>query len=445
MAKLKQLIDPYDNVDPLPTFGLYADVLTMGTVYNSDLQTIGYFRGNPSAQEMFALSSSSATTNGLLGTSNTNHIQSSVMNQAEGNLIFDIGPRQAGGIARNIASTPTQIGNIWHKFGVVIGEPGVRQKFSLWQSDDTLAIHMRGTNVIESVPLAALRTTTSEPGTLGFGQCCYNDRTNTLIAILGATSGSARAHVWVNPRRSLNTALISSGSLRTFITEAFNGTNGASYFYNDFTWNTSGVGNTSESNRHTRVILGDNGKVGLFRHTPSTQAIWANFTLNPSGTTTTVTAMGNNATTTTFGMDTGTYLGSKTNITWDNQWVAAYCQYAHYGAGIILVMFYTKDPSIAYWYVNTANGAGATGLIIVPISSGKFLLQDIQNSDGTLITLSYLDPDGYRKNGRDQAGVAISTTGALITNLQTRNSQLDVTSNTTNYPAILAMSQWWGS
>ena len=445
MAKLKQLIDPFDQVDPYPTFGIWSDASLWGTVINSELYPIGTFRAATS-QEMWAASAGAASTSTILGTGSGSLIQSTVINQAEGNQVLDIGPRNVGGIARSIAATPLNVGNIWAKFGVVIGERGVRQKISLWHSDTDIALYMRGGTQIELVSTTGLRNATGEPGAQGFGQICYNDRTGTLMLITSAASSTNyRAHVWVNPRRSLNSALVHSGALRTFISEAFNGTNGASYYYNDFSWSTSGATARVESWRRVRVILGDNGKVGLFRHTTSTQAIWASITLNPAGTTATATAISNATITTTQDYDTAAYLGCRTNITWDNEWVAAYCQYANYGTGIVVAFFYTKDPSIVYHYTNTASGNSASGVGIVPISENRWLISEYQNSDGgALMQLRSFDPAGCRANGRNVDGTSIATTGGQITATTNINGNFDVSGTTTNYPAVVAMSHWWG-
>lgn len=327
--------------------------------------------------------------------------------------------------------------------GLSIGEYGNSPIGWLYSTGSVIEFrHRLSHGVIERVTLANTThlNTTSEPGTTQAGQIGYNDRTRTLVLIRSASlANSYRAHVWVNPNVSLATKnSLETGRLNKFITDAKSGVGGASYYYNDFTWSTAGSTSTLEASSHMRVIVGDNNLVGLFRMSPNNQAIYGYITLNSGSTSTSVTALGNQTLTTTYGIETSNSLGAKCVVSWDQNWVAAYCPYYYYFAGLALVMFYTRDPSKFYTYGSTSSSLGFS---VAPIGTSAFVMSNNDNTDGVGIRISAWDPEVTRASGRDQSGV-IMANGANITptsSVSTTNGAGDAFTSSTNYSGVVSL------
>ena len=443
MANLSKLFNPYKDVDPYPTFAIWGGSPAGNpgwSIVDSEMSHISngiVYTGT----EGWNTNSSYTGTDGLVSSNSTSYaVAYSSANQAEGNLYVDPSVNTKQGSPFRVATT--SFSGFWANFGTVIGEEGVRQKISIAQVDNEIYTHLRGGPVLETVNLNSLRNTSGEGGSLGRGQISYNDRTGTLVVLMSASSSvSYRAHVYTNTKRKLNTALISSHNLRAFIGEAYAGTNGASYYYNDFTWTTTGATGSADAWRRMRVTLGDNSILGLFRYTPNQGAYWSYVTLNPAGTTATVTDINNSAVTTTYGWASGANYGAKTNITWDNKWTFSSCQYYYYGAGMIGVWFYTPDPTKSFFYVNQSSSAG---MAMLPFQASKWVYSTQVNSNsGNLMQLSIFDPEGIRQNGLSPTGGGPIANAADITSqTQATNFNFDVPYSSTYYPCIVAMSQW---
>jgi len=442
MANLSKLFNPYKDVDPYPAFAVYGGSPTspQWSIIDSEMSNIScgqYYSGT----EGWNNNQGFVGTDGFVSSNSSSYaVAYSSANQAEGNLYVDLSVNtKYGSIFRSGSSS---LSGWWANYGTVIGEEGVRQKISISQIDNSIYTHPRGGTILEQVNLNALRNTSGEGGSLGRGQVSYNDRTGTLVVLMSADSSvNYRAHVYKNEKRKLNTALISSHNLRTFISEAYAGTNGASYYYNDFTWSTASATSYPDAWRRMRVTLGDNGILGLFRFAPNQGAYWSYVTLNPAGTTATVTDINNQSVTTTYGWNSGLNYGAKTNITWDNKWTFSSCHYYYYGAGMIGVWFYTPDPSKSFFYSNQSTSAG---MAMLPFQASKWIYSTQVNSDGgTLMQLSIFDPEGIRNNGRGPTGSGPIANGANITSeTQNQNNNFDVPYSSTYYPCIVAMSQW---
>lgn len=442
---LSKFIDP-NSIEPLPTFSTYDATSNMaGSVYDSNLSAVTNWVVNTSAE---GWSYSHAAGNGQSQPSSngstSNGAAHTPANQAEGNMHMN--PPAIGGYGAMMRHT-TNTASVWARFGTVIGFPGTRQKISLYASSNSIGVYPRGS----LVPMETLTTNTAtfrniigEPGTSCDGMISYNDRTKTIAYVTnnGSSTVNYRVHVWRHPGVNLNTMEYKVGDLYKFLTEAKSGVNGASYYYNDFTWSTTSATSYTESMYHMRIIMGDNGTLGIVRFTPSNSTHHAYAVLNPSGTAITgsVTQISTNACTTSYGIEQGSQFGMRSNITWDNQWIAAYAPYYYYGSGICMHLVYTLDPSKGYKYTITDSSAGIN---VAPIRENAFILHRSSNADsGQMFNYMLMNPGGTYVNGLNDVGTAVANGGALTTTSE--SGYLDITYTSTNYPSLIAMSSWTG-
>lgn len=438
---LSQFVDP-NGIEPMPTFAVYSSSSTPnGTIHDSNLATTAGFQLNTSTEGAAytqysgqqTISSNSYTSNWTAATPT---------NMSEGSFMLDVSA--FGGYGPQMRHAANTIGT-WQYFGNVIGWSGIRQKISFYSANNNYAIYPRGGLVamesISSTNTATFRNIIGEPGTTEYGMSSYNERTKTLVVVHGNSSAQYRAHVWRHPKISLNSYGYKVGSLYTFLTEAKAGTNGASYYYNDFTWSTSSATSYSESLYHNRIIMGDNGVLGLARFTPSNETRYASLVLNPNGTTPTgsITELTTMSNTTSYGIEQGSYYGMRTTISWDNQWIAAYAPYYYYGSGINMFFISTADPSKAYKYQSADSTYGYN---IAPLRANSFIMhRNIDANGGALFNYYLFNPSGALEFGRDAAGTVVANGGNLTAN---EGGYLDTGYTTTDYPSMLAMSSWVG-
>ncbi len=449
--RLNEVLNPWGFEDPLPTFGVLDANSNLGDpfvdIYCSDFEKIGSVRFQTGSEGMQAFGVSIRTDAQVSTNSGAGIANGTNANHSEGNIWLDIPPTPG----RAVPIPSNSKAAIQAYYGTVIERRGVRPKISLAAFDASwLYLFARGgQQILDLVFTTTWRNTTGEPaGAECYGQISYNIRTRKLLMVYGDNSNNYRAHVWTfTPSQNFNkTALGEAAAPRTGwayydLANAYNGSSGASYFYNDFTWSTTGSSSYTESRKHNKFVLGDNDIVGMFRMTPSNQAVVANLTLNPSGTTATVTALTTMTATTSYGIEQGVLFGSRTMHTWDNEWMACYSPYYYYGAGINMVIFNTKDPSKYYTYQlqDSANGVG-----LAPIGESKFIIRAQQNSDGgNGVTFGIIDPAGPFYYGRGPAGEAIAN-GAALPVTYGGIGMIDSYYTSTNYPQIIPMQNWVG-
>jgi len=122
-------------------------------------------------------------------------------------------------------------------------------------------------------------------------------------------------------------------------------------------------------------------------------------------------------------------------ITWDNQWVAAFAPYYYYGCGMVGHVVNTSDPNRQFRiaYTGTACGVG-----LVPIRESGFAWNSSdQNADGAAgLRLGLLDfsNDAFQWSGTNAIGSVLSMSlwGGFI----------DTGSSSTNYPAVMPVENW---
>lgn len=424
------------TLDPLPTFGIWGNFSNspyfvvydgVGQVSNGLHNTGSEIYTHLGSSPWYTDSSySTATLNTAYTIGQTN------FNQAEGHYAINI--PAYGGYQGCFVKNPNDVAADWAFFGTLINPRGIRQKNSIWTSSTTLRKYTRGAlHYYETLNWSTYANTSGTPGNTNSGMNSYNDRTKTFVIVTTGGSDTYRIHVWKHPNYGLDGSDYAHGSLKKFISDAYSGLNGASYFYNDFSWSTSGSTSYSESTLHLRVIVGDNDKVGLVRFTPSNQTINGYFTLNPSSTSTSVTtgvAMGG---TTSYGIEQGSLYGLRHQLTWDNKWIITYSPYYYYGAGALMHFISTEDPTKYFYY---AYNGTSSGVGISPINQSGFIWNSYDNnSDSTGLYYGIFEPQAHLERG-----LAV---GSQLTTQYTYGGTTDASYYTsTNYPWLVAMGTW---
>jgi hypothetical protein len=435
------------SVDPLPTFATYTnrDNNPMWNIYDSYMQPLDAGNQNTDS-ELHAPWTGINYTNGNFGSSSwTSYwMGGTPMISADCHQSYNIAP----GYAVTVAKNPDSVQSWQTRWGVVIGKPGKRQRFSLYLNNNDLRINARGIpeGHFERVLLNNTRYATWFGGT-SYGMVGYNDRTQTLVVIESKdNANNYRMHIWKNTgaNRSLNVDNYQTGMLDAFLKEAKDGlpsdTTGEfttlSYEFKDFQWQANSSQNYTESRHRMRVIVGDNNIIGMARMVPSNVTHYATYTLSSSTLNTTFNTIG---LTTSYGVDNGDRYGMRHNITWDNNWVAAYSAYYYYGAGINVHFIDARDPRN---YFIGQNGDTNNGCQLVPYGQDKFMFnRSIENADGNVgMRLFIIDPEGA-KNGRVFNGtISNGATIGLTNNIQL--GMFDTRYTSTDYPVLMPVAHW---
>jgi hypothetical protein len=308
-----------------------------------------------------------------------------------------------------------------------------------------MQIHKRGCRgYLESLNINNVAYSTWA-GRTSQGMIGYNDRTRTLVALEGDGSNNYRMHIWknYNDNRSLNEENYNLGTLRLFLSEAkAGGSSGvmANYNYYDFSWVEGSSASYNESRYRMRVVPGDNGVIGLARMVLSNQVQYA--TYNPATSTLTTAGYPRLALTTSYGIDQSTHYGMRHEITWNNEWVAAYAPYYYYACGMMTYFINTVDPTKTYNASNTGTSHGAR---LLPLGEDKFVYKDTAaNSDGSVgFVLWTVDLGGYYKYGKRPTGEAITNNSSIsYTWTEGMYYTFDTRYTSTNYPWILPVDKW---
>lgn len=436
-------------LDPLPTFGVwtnYAGNQYTYTIHDSYTSLIGGGYYDTSSEQWNNYLAGWGRTDSNIGANNrtTFWAQGTPACQSEGHWLINLPAK--GGTYAAVARPTWLTDNFWPFYGTVIGPEGIRQRISLFSSGESVQIHSRGGgNFITAISPSSLglMDTTSQPGASNSGMISYNQRTGRLAWLRGNTSNNYRLHVWDNPNINLNTTDLNDSDLYTFMLQARNGVNGASYFYNDFTWNTTGSTSTTEAQFHMRLIAGDNGYIGMVRMSPSNQTVHGYVIPNPNGTSLTSGPI-NVATlglTTSYGIEQGNPYGMRSTMTWDNRVVACYSPYYYYGSGINMHYVDTTDPSKGLTYQDASTSWGRQ---VFPLGKGDILIRHTDyNADGAAgFFVVVTNPSGAFTNylnagNTDSAITSGSGLGATSTYLA-----VDTSYTSTNYPIAVPMPDW---
>lgn len=451
MANLSTVLVPTSSsgkiYDPLPTvivWSNYANSQYTYSVYDTYSQPItsGYYSTDTEGWNNY---SSYSRTDSSIGSSSLTTFfgQSCTMAQSEGHWIINTPLLGGTYVASNKSFNNAT--SYWPYYGTVISPYGIRQRVSLYANGNSLELHtFAGGALLSGLSLnATFLNNSGEPAATSYGMISYNANTKTLAYIRGNSSNNYRLHVWKNPNVDLNNASASNDTLYKFLLEARNGTNGASYYYNDFTWQTSGSTSYGESQYHMRVIMGDNDKIGVVRMTPNYATIHMTITPNPASTSlssgpTQISSIG---LTTSYGIEQGSYYGMRSMNTWDNRTIACYSPYYYYASGINMHFVDTTDPSKGYYWQYADTGWGAHPF---PIGAGEIGVRYTGgNVDGGSGMYAWVhSPSGAFKNGRNPGNTASTlSNGSNIDPLVTYFA-FDTGYTSTLYPWILPMSTW---
>ena len=447
IADANAVVNELPSVNPLPTFATYScrDNRPFWNIYNSNLQPIDAGSQETDA-ELWAPWTGHNYTNSHINSSSwsTSWSQATPYNQADGNWMM----RLHAGNRTYTAVNPDVASSYMPFYGVVIGKRGIRQNFSLFTQNSTLRIMERGISegYYDSVDLnQTLYSTWTGQGT-NYGSACYNDRTRTLVVIQAKDgSNNYRMHIWKNEGtdRSLNGDNYYPGTLPAFLREAKaglldvgQGAGVCNYAFYDFQWQANSSQNYDESRYRMRVVAGDNGIIGMARMVPSNACNYA--TYNPA-TQQLVTSFNTIGLTTSYGIEQGNRYGMRSNITWDNNWVAAYSCYYYYGAGMNVYFIDARDPRN---YFIGQHGTTNGGCQLVPYQEDKFLFNDsthnVDNYYG--LRLFIQEPEAALQGRTTSSTIANGGNIGLVNNVQWGLFDTDYTS--TNYPGLQSMAHW---
>lgn len=446
IADANAVVADLPSSNPYPTFATYScrDNRPFWNIWNSRLQPISAGSQHTDS-ELWAPWTGNNYTNGHFGSSSwTSYwVQATPYQQADCHWMV----RPNAGNRTYTAYNPDVMPSYAPYWGVVIGKKGVRQNFSLFHQNTTLRIMERGIleGYYDTVSLNS-STYSTWSGDTAYGSACYNDRTRTLVCVQAKDgNNNYRMHIWKNEGidRSLNSDNYMAGTLPAFLREAKlglldagQGTGTASYNFYDFQWQANSSQNYNESRYRMRVVAGDNGIIGMARMVPSNASNYATF--NPQSQQL-VTSYNTIGLTTSYGIEQGERYGMRSQITWDNNWVAAYNSYYYYGCGMNVYFIDTRDPRN---YFIGQNGNTSTGCQLVPYKEDKFMFNaSTSNSDGNVgLRLYIIDPQGALE-GRTTNGT-INNGGTLGLQNNEQNGIFDLDYTSTNYPVLMQMPHW---
>ena len=449
IANANTVVSELPSSNPLPTFATFScrDNRPFWNIYNSGLRPIDAGSQHTDS-ELWAPWTGINYTNSHINSSSwtTSWSQSTSQQQADGHWFMRLNAGNRTYTAMNADVAPSYM----PFFGVVIGKRGIRQNFSLYNNNATLRIMERGIyeGFYESLnwQSGTYSTTSGGGNQTTYGSVGYNDRTRTLVLIAAKDgNNNYRMHIWKNEGtdRSLNSDNYYPGTLAAFLREAKTGLldvgQGAgvcNYAYYDFQWQANSSQNYDESRYRIRVVPGDNGIIGMARMVPSNANNYA--TYNPS-TQQLVTSFNTIGLTTSYGIEQGNRYGMRHNITWDNNWVAAYNCYYYYGAGMNVYFIDTRDPRN---YFIGQHGTTNGGCQLVPYQQDKFLFNDsthnVDNAYG--LRLFIQEPEAALQGRVTNGTISVGGNLGLVNNPQWGKFDTDYTS--TNYPGLQSMAHW---
>jgi len=474
--KFARLNTSIDNTEtsPYPTFALWSNDNNNKAGYNiinSDFQMIaaasqpGYMSSNYADPDLNAQPNwyedfrGYTYTQGNLGTSTvtTYYGGSTVWGSADGHMLYR--PNTHCAYAGNWFNRADQYGQYQNRCGTIIGATGVRQRVSHYTTDSEFQVRFRG-QVYGYQDRVDLNSTTyaTWAGRTNRGMSSYNDRTQVLVVVESTTANAIRMHIWRNTSYRLNNFSHKAGTLHAFLSEAKTAgpaaggvlSSAKNYSFYDFTWAQAGS-TRAEPSYHMKITAGDNMVIGFSRFNHDgyaqlygTYAIASTGSAGNSGTGTFTDSGVNLGNTTSYGIDQSeNWYGQKHQITWDNEWLAAYSPYHYYSNGINCHVINTYDPTKFFYFRNTD---GSNGCAIVPFRENKFLsVYSAQNADGPGPYLYVVDPGSAAANFRRTDGTTLSYSGDLQPYNVASYYQFDSAGSTTQYPHIVSMPHWSNS
>ena len=447
IASANAVISDLPSVNPLPTFATYScrDNRPFWNIYNSYMRPIDAGSQHTDS-ELWAPWTGNNYTNERFNSGGWTSYwsQATPYQQADGHWMMRLNAGNRTYTAIHSDVSPSYM----PYYGVVIGKRGIRQNFSLYSNNATLRICERGIHegFYENINLNNTTYSTWFSTGVTYGSVGYNDRTRTLVVVAAKDgSNNYRMHIWKNTGtdRSLNSDNYYPGTLAAFLREAKTGLLDAgqgpgvpSYAYYDFQWQANSSQNYDESRYRMRVVPGDNGIIGMARMVPSNVSNYATFNPATQQLTTSFNTIG---LTTSYGFEQGARYGMRSNITWDNNWVAAYNVYYYYGSGMNVYFIDTRDPR--NYFIGQA-ASSQQGCQLVPYQEDKFLFNNsnhnVDNDYG--LALYVIEPEAALLGRTTSGTIANGGTIGLQDNRQGGKFDTDYTS--TNFPGLQSMAHW---
>jgi hypothetical protein len=433
---------PAYEKQPLPLVGIYSSYNNSPdcSVYDSDFNLVSRSTqsngGNawPTSGEIWSDYTGWNYTNGHVSSSGASSywVKATTCYSVDGHQLMRLSPNGCLAVRQ-----PAEMGSFMANFGVIVGPEGYRQPMSLWFSGTTLRQYTRGgfaqLDQLTTGLSAASATTWNGTNTNMRGAVGYHWVAGLLVLIEARdTSCNYRAHIWKHPTAKLSGK---PGELNQFILEAKAGSNGASYQYVDFSWSANGSTSYTESQYRMRVIPTKSGRIALVRFVPHNCSHMAVLTPGVGNTGTLDTNFTTVSCTTSYGIEQGSYYGMRHQITWDNQWVAAFAPYYYYGSGLSGHVVNTDDPTR---YYRLSYSSSSCGVSIIPIrASGLAYSFHENNADSS---------QGLNVGVMDFSGVGFQTTGMLTNggavSLSTSRYWIDTGYTSTNYPCLMPVENW---
>lgn len=435
---------PAYEKQPLPLVGVYSSYSNSpdSSIYDSDFNLVSRSSqstgGNAWATsgEIWSGYTGWLYTNGTVSSNSAGSywVKATPCYSADGHQLLRLSPN--GGLA---ARNPNSMASYMTNFGVVVGPEGYRQPMSLWFSGTTLRQYTRGGFAILDQLTTGLSSSSAATWDGANTSMCsavgYHWAAGILVVIEARdASCNYRAHIWKHPTAKLSG---NPGELDRFILEAKAGSNGASYQYVDFSWNANGSSSYNESRYRMRVIPTTSGKIALVRFVPSNGTFMAVLTPGSDNSGTLDTNFSTVSCTTSYGYEQGGYYGMRHQITWDNQWVAAFAPYYYYGSGLSGFVVNTDDPTRYYRLSYTSSSCGVS---ILPIRESGFAYAFHQsNADSSQgLNVGVMDfagaVDGFQVNGGLSVGATVS--------MPSSTGWIDTGYTSTNYPCLLPVENW---
>jgi hypothetical protein len=443
LASLGLDIDALPNKEPYPYFATFSNFNNdpRASIYNSDMREVYNCKPDTNAEMWSSWTGNNYTNGNIGGNSWTSYwMGATPFYQADTHWYFKLNE----GYNNYVATNPDGQDSWMPFWGVIVGNTGKRQKISLYTNNSDMRVFPRGiqNGSLENVNLNSTTYATWFGGT-NYGMNSYNERTGTLVVIEAKDgSNNYRLHRWINTgtNRSINQSNYKAGMLHRFLSEAKAGltTNGtASYNFYDFQWQANASQNYNESRYRMRIVVGDNGIIGMQRFVPSNITHYATYTPSSQTLNTSFNTISN---TTSYGIDNGNKYGARHMITWDNYWVAAFNVYHAYGNGMNVFFIDTRDPRN---YFIGQYGDQSNGCALVPFDKNKFMWSyHVSNSDGTSgQRLAIVDLEGPLKYGRTLSGT-IANGANIDLSKNIMNGIFDTKYTSTNYTWLMPVQRW---
>tara|TARA_B100002052_G_scaffold51921_1_gene45140 strand:+ start:99 stop:1592 length:1494 start_codon:yes stop_codon:yes gene_type:complete len=223
-----------------------------------------------------------------------------------------------------------------------------------------------------------------------YGTCSYNRKRNKLVFMETDDGFNFQPFVWSNVPNLRSYA--ASDNWYQGVTESSSAISNSNRPLDQYFANTSNrsstnyygqasgkpTNQTTEDRRRGQLVLCDNDRLVMFQMIPS-YGSWVTRWNSP-----TVDGNGNNtgalrdmSWTTSYGIDQGTYYGSRFTQTSDGRYIAMYCPAYYYGSGLMCAITRVSDGKTLYTNWQSSDNS----IVPIPIGKSNFLMCSSSNTD----------------------------------------------------------------